>query len=58
MFELRKAIETDQLLLYFQPKIDLRTMRVDGVERRSDGPTLGEDSSLPTRLSQWVNNQD
>ena len=58
MFELRKAIETDQLLLYFQPKIDLRTMRVDGVEARSDGPTLGEDSSLPTRLSHWRNNQD
>jgi diguanylate cyclase (GGDEF)-like protein/PAS domain S-box-containing protein len=30
--ELRGAIERDQLLLYFQPKIDLRTGKVYGVE--------------------------
>ncbi|MHB8454538.1 MAG: EAL domain-containing protein [Acidiferrobacterales bacterium] len=30
--ELRSAIEQDEFVLYYQPKIDLRTGRVDGVE--------------------------
>lgn len=30
--ELREAIETDQLLLHYQPKIDFATSRVSGVE--------------------------
>ncbi len=32
MFDLREAIETDQLILHFQPKVNLRTLHVDGVE--------------------------
>jgi len=32
MGELRQAIDNNQLLLYYQPKIDLRTNRVNGVE--------------------------
>ncbi|MGA7498086.1 MAG: EAL domain-containing protein, partial [Isosphaeraceae bacterium] len=67
MFELRKAIETDQLLLYFQPKIDLRTMRVDGVEALVRWPhprrgllapdetiPVAEQSGLMKALTLWV----
>src|SRR4029077_15037065 len=32
MGELRQAIDNNQLLLYYQPKIDLRTGRANGVE--------------------------
>ncbi len=32
MGELRQAIENDELVLYYQPKIDLHTRRISGVE--------------------------
>jgi diguanylate cyclase (GGDEF)-like protein/PAS domain S-box-containing protein len=67
MFELREAILTDQLLLYFQPKIDLRTMRVDGVEalvrwNHSRRGLLSPDEIIPAAeqsglmkaLTRWV----
>jgi len=67
MFELREAIKSDQLLLYFQPKIDLRTMRVDGVEALVRWPhprrgllspdetiPVAEQSGLMKALTLWV----
>ena len=67
MYELREAIKTDQLLLYFQPKIDLRTMRVDGVEALVRWPhprrgllapdetiPVAEQSGLMKALTLWV----
>ena len=41
--DLRKAIETEQLSLYFQPKVNVHTMQVEGVEAlvRWDHPVRG-----------------
>lgn len=41
--DLRKAIESEQLSLYFQPKVNVRTMAVEGVEAliRWDHPVRG-----------------
>ena len=64
---LRNAIEQDQLVLYYQPKIDLRTGHTMGVEAlvRWDYPKVGlippyqfigvaERTGLIHRLSRWV----
>jgi EAL domain-containing protein (putative c-di-GMP-specific phosphodiesterase class I) len=64
--ELREAIETNQLLTYFQPVWDLRTRRISGVESlaRWNSPTLGavppdqfvtfaEQSDLIVPLTHW-----
>jgi len=65
--ELRRAIEQDQLVLYYQPKVDLRTGRLDSVEAlvRWQHPVRGivlpdqfiplaEHTGLITPLSHWV----
>ena len=65
--ELKSAIENDQLLLYFQPKVDIRTNRLSGVEAliRWQHPKhglllpdefipLAEQSGLIKPLTIWV----
>jgi diguanylate cyclase (GGDEF)-like protein len=65
--ELRTAIEADQLVLYYQPKIRINDNRVDAVEAlvRWQHPTLGllqpdsfiplvEQTELIDRLTEWV----
>ena len=65
--ELRRAIETDQLVLYFQPKISHQTRKVDGLEAlvRWQHPTRGlvppdrfiplaEQTGLIRPLTAWV----
>jgi diguanylate cyclase (GGDEF)-like protein len=65
--DLRRAIERDELLLHFQPQLDLRTGRVDGVEAlvRWEHPERGlvppgaflplaEQTSLMRPLTLWV----
>jgi diguanylate cyclase (GGDEF)-like protein/PAS domain S-box-containing protein len=65
--ELRKAIDDDQLELYYQPKVDLATMRVSGVEAliRWQHPrkgfltanriiSLAEHAGLIKPLGHWV----
>jgi EAL domain-containing protein (putative c-di-GMP-specific phosphodiesterase class I) len=67
---LRKAIAENQLRLYYQPIIGLRTGKVKSVEAlvRWEHPTLGlilpeifipyaEDSGLIIRLDQWVHEE-
>jgi len=67
MSELRTAIEADQLALHYQPKMDLRTGRVSGVEAlvRWNHPERGmvppsefipiaEETGLIRSLSLWV----
>jgi len=64
---LRYALEQDQFVLYYQPKVDLRTGRVNGVEAllRWRRPGFGlvapaefvpllEDSGLIVRVGAWV----
>jgi diguanylate cyclase len=65
--ELRRAIDQDELILHYQPKVDIRTGQVVGVEAlvRWDHPQLGlimpgefvplaEQSGLIEPLSRWV----
>lgn len=65
--ELRTAIETDQLVLYYQPKVRINDGRIDAVEAlvRWQHPTLGllqpdrfiplaEQTNLIDRLTEWV----
>ena len=65
--DLRTAIETDQLVLYYQPKVRISDGRVDAVEAlvRWQHPTLGllqpdrfiplaEQTDLIDRLTEWV----
>jgi diguanylate cyclase (GGDEF)-like protein len=65
--ELRTAIETDQLVLYYQPKVRISDRRVDAVEAlvRWQHPTQGllqpdrfiplaEQTDLIDRLTEWV----
>ena len=67
MADLRRAIERDELLLYFQPKIDVASRRVCGAEAlvRWRHPRLGmlstiefvtlaEQAGLITQLTGWV----
>lgn len=67
MAELRDAIEQDQLLLHFQPKLEIRTNRVVGLEAlvRWQHPRLGllypdkfitiaEPTGLINPLTNWV----
>jgi diguanylate cyclase (GGDEF)-like protein len=67
MAELRDAIERDQLLLHFQPKLQLKTSRIVGVEAlvRWQHPRLGmlapdkfiamaEQTGLIGPLTRWV----
>ncbi|HWO97710.1 MAG TPA: EAL domain-containing protein [Bacillus sp. (in: firmicutes)] len=64
---LRKAIDNDELELHFQPKLDLATGKVNGVEAllRWNHPLLGsvppnkfipiaEDTGLIIKLDEWV----
>ncbi|HXT35190.1 MAG TPA: EAL domain-containing protein [Chloroflexota bacterium] len=65
--ELRQAIEQDGLCLHYQPKVDLRTGRLDGVEALVRWPhpdrgllppdkfiPLAEHTGLIAPLSRWV----
>ena len=65
--ELRTAIETDQLVLYYQPKVGISDLRIDAVEAlvRWQHPThgllqpdrfipLAEQTDLIDRLTEWV----
>jgi diguanylate cyclase (GGDEF)-like protein/PAS domain S-box-containing protein len=64
---LRKAIEQNELELYYQPKLDLKTGEINGVEAllRWNSPFLGnvppgkfipiaEDTGLIIKLDEWV----
>lgn len=64
---LRKAIDQDELELYFQPKLDLKTGNINSVEAllRWNSPFLGnvppskfipiaEDTGLIIKLDEWV----
>jgi diguanylate cyclase (GGDEF)-like protein/PAS domain S-box-containing protein len=64
---LRKAIESDELELYYQPKLNLKTGNINGVEAllRWNSPFLGnvppskfipiaEDTGLIISLDEWV----
>ncbi len=65
--ELRAAMDTDQLVLYYQPKIDLATHRLTGAEALvrwrhpsyglvppDDFISLAEQSGMIRQLSRWV----
>ena len=65
--ELRRALEADELRLVYQPVVDIRTERVNGVEAllRWEHPSRGElapaefiavaeESGLVDRIGQWV----
>jgi diguanylate cyclase (GGDEF)-like protein len=65
--QLRHAIETDQLVLHYQPKAELANVRVESVEAlvRWNHPTLGllqpdsfiplvEQTDLINKLTEWV----
>ena len=67
MADLREAIENDELVLYYQPQVSLKTNRVESVEAlvRWQHPTQGliepeqfvpiaESSGIINRLSEWV----
>jgi diguanylate cyclase (GGDEF)-like protein len=67
MSELRQAVEEDELTLYYQPKVDLATHRVNAVEAlvRWDHPTRGfvspdqfipfaEQTGYIKTISRWV----
>jgi diguanylate cyclase (GGDEF)-like protein len=64
---LRQAIERDQLLLYYQPRMDVTSRRITGVEAtlRWNHPTLGlleplrfiqlaEDTGMIAEIGRWV----
>lgn len=64
---LRKAIDEDQLLLYYQPQVDLQTDELTGLEAliRWEHPTMGlispaafiplaEEIGLITAIDEWV----
>src|SRR5947208_15646733 len=70
MWELRRAIEAEELVLHYQPKIDMRTARTVGVEAlvRWQHPRLGllppnefiglaEQGGLIRPLTRWVLNE-
>jgi diguanylate cyclase (GGDEF)-like protein len=65
--DLRKAIERNELLLYYQPQIDLRTGKISGMEALlrwnhhvrgmimpSDFIPLAEDTGLIIPISKWI----
>jgi diguanylate cyclase (GGDEF)-like protein len=67
MCDLRRAIENDELLLYYQPKVDMRSRKICGAEALVRWPhpqfgmvnpaefiKLAENAGLITSLTYWV----
>jgi diguanylate cyclase len=65
--QLRRAVEREELVLYFQPKVDIATQRITGAEAlvRWKHPEMGmipptkfihiaEDTGLIVEIGQWV----
>ncbi|MEC1697865.1 EAL domain-containing protein [Schinkia azotoformans] len=65
--ELRKAIDNNEFILYYQPKIDLKTNEISGCEAliRWNHPTMGmvspaefiplaEETGLISQIGEWV----
>jgi len=70
MSDLRTAIRSGELVLYYQPKLDLKTRRTEGVEALSRWPhprhgmippdrfiPMAEDAGLMGTLGRWVLDQ-
>ncbi|MGZ7328867.1 EAL domain-containing protein, partial [Streptococcus pyogenes] len=67
---IRKAIQGNELMLHFQPQVDLKTQRIVGIEAlvrwQDEGGTIispdtivrtAEDTGLMQQLGNWIINK-